>query len=145
MKLNELLGANLMNDVLCDLFETYDVDVVFTYDRTHENIKDSYNAEIVDLGLEFIFDENRNLETLFIKPVNITTFYPFDFSELPRFKSKSEAMIFSNNNSIKITEGKTDFREKSSDWIRLDYESYSIHYEYVCSELYMITIMSGNS
>ena len=92
MKHLDLLGSELKSDFLCDLFETYDVQVVYEYDRTHENLADVYRAEIPDLGLQFVFDEGQLLQTLFMQPVEVTTFNPFEVDErIQRFASKREA------------------------------------------------------
>jgi hypothetical protein len=37
MKYIDTIGILLKSDFLIDLFETYDVDVIYSYDRTHEN------------------------------------------------------------------------------------------------------------
>jgi len=51
MKYLDLLGIQLKDNFLNDLFETYEVEVIYEYDRTHENLPDEYRAEIPDLGL----------------------------------------------------------------------------------------------
>jgi hypothetical protein len=74
MKHLDLLGTELKSDFLCDLFETYDVEVVYEYDRTHEGLGDEYRAELPELGLQFVFDEKQILKTVFVRPVTATTF-----------------------------------------------------------------------
>ncbi len=60
MRYTEIIGEHLKSDFLCDLFETYDVEVIYEYDRTHENIEDEYHAEMEELGLEFLFNKERS-------------------------------------------------------------------------------------
>lgn len=140
----DLIGVPLKNEVLCDLFETYDVQVTYEYDRTHENLPDEYHAEIPDLGLQFVFDERQVFKTLFMKQVEENTFNPFegDNERLKRFDSKAEALQYASDNDEQITEGKSDFMGEERDWIQFKYDNYSIHFEYVDSELRMITIQA---
>ena len=141
MKYIDLLGKSLKSDFLIDLLETYDTQVVYEYDRTHENLADKYHVEIADLGLRFVFDETQILQTLFVTLVDVTTFNPFDDDDRFRvFVSKSEARQYAKDNDILTLEGQTDFLGEHRDWIRLENASYTIHYEYIDSALTMITL-----
>lgn len=117
--------------------------VIYEYDRTHENLPDEYHAEIPDLGLQFVFDANQMLRTLFMKLVEITTFNPFEDDEkISRFSSKPEARQYAKNNGVPTSEGEADFMGEQRDWIRFERDTHSIHYEYVNSELKMITLQT---
>lgn len=141
MKYLDLLDVHLKDDILCDLFETYDVDVVYEYDRMHENLPDEYRAEISDLGLEFVFDEKQMLNTLFMEQKEIETFNPFEDDEnLKRFESKASAIKYATENEIEITEGISNFMGEEKDWIRFDFPKHMIHYEFVFRKLKKITI-----
>ena len=59
MKHLDLLETELKSEFLCDLFEAYDVQVVYEYDRTNENLPDEYHAEVSDLGLQFVLTIGR--------------------------------------------------------------------------------------
>ena len=143
MKHLDLLETPLKSDFLFDLLETYDVQVVYEYDRTHENLPDEYHAEISDLGLQFVFDENQMLRTLFITPVEITTFNPFEDDErVRRFASKLEARQYAKESDVPTSEGETDFMGEHRDWILLESDTHSVHYEYVDSALKMITLQT---
>ena len=137
----ELLGYDLKSDFLNDLFETYDVQVVYRYDRTHEGIADEYLAEIQELGLEFIFDERHVLTTLFWKQVEVTTFNPFEADpSMPAFLAKEEATRYARDNGLKTTEGTAEFSGEQKVWIRIERDTHSIHYEYIDADLRMITL-----
>ena len=141
MKYLDLLGSNLKMDILCDLFETYDTDVIYQYDRVHEGASDEFHAHVSDLGLQFIFDEQQELRTLFIEQVEINTFNPFHTdTRIPSFHSKAEAINYAEQNEAQITEGQVDFMGELKDWIRIDYDIYSLHYEFIDSTLKMITL-----
>jgi hypothetical protein len=116
--------------------------VVYEYDRTHENLPDEYLAEIPDLGLQFVFDERQAFKTLFMKQVEVSTFNPFDedSERLKKFTTKADAVRYACENGVRTTDGKDDFMGEERDWIRFEYGSYYIHYEYVDSKLRMITI-----
>lgn len=142
----DLLETELKSEFLCDLFETFDVQVVYEYDRTHENIPDEYHAEVPSLGLQFIFDTGQVLKTLFIKPVDATTFNPFDDDEkIRRFASKSEALGYAAANGLQFAEGRADFMGEQKDWIRFESDTHSVHYEYVDSELCRITLQAAHA
>jgi hypothetical protein len=143
----ELLGVDLKCDFLCDLFETYDVQVVYDYDRTHENMPDKYHAKIPDLGLEFIFDETKILATLFVVPVEIKSFNPFSdaYNGINKFRSKDEAINYAIKYGLKYKIGNSDFMGENKDWISFKYNGYSIHYEFTNSELRMITLQSNDA
>lgn len=44
MEIIKLLGNFLKSELLNDLFESYDVDVIYEYDRLNENAPDSYSV-----------------------------------------------------------------------------------------------------
>ncbi|MDO9484188.1 MAG: hypothetical protein Q8Q84_12525 [Hydrogenophaga sp.] len=146
MKYLDLLGRRLKDDFINDLFETYDVEVIYDYDRNHENMPDRYRAEIPDLGLEFVFDENQIFLTLFIDQKEIQKWNPFqdDQARLKKFSSKSSAREFAKENEISVTEGKAEFMGTESDWIRFDFPAYSIHYGFVSGILKKLTIQNKN-
>src|SRR5690554_4009377 len=74
----DLLGISLKSDFLLDLFETYDVDVRYRYDRNHEGMDDEFIAQIPEMGLEFLFDSTQRLTTLFMRNIDHSGFDPFD-------------------------------------------------------------------
>jgi len=144
MKYLDLIGTRLKNDFLNELFETYDVEVVYEYDRTHENLPDEYRAEVPDLGLQFVFDENQIFSTLFMEQKEIATWNPFDEDDdrLKRFESKYSARNYAQENAINVTEGNAEFMGEERDWIRFDLSSFSIHYEFVGGILKKTTIQN---
>ena len=141
MKHLDLIGIDLKDDFLNDLFETYDVEVVYDYDRTHENLPDCYRAAIPDLGLQFRFDENQKLTTLFIEQKEATSWNPFEPDDrLLTFSSKTSARDHAKARGIAISEGAAEFMGESKDWIRFDLHDRSIHYEFVDSNLRLVTL-----
>ncbi len=145
MKYISLLGEPIKGVFLIDLFETYDVDVTYEYDRVFENTEDEYHAAIPDMGLEFIFDASQRLMTLFMKKVEHSGHNPFS-GEDPRevsFSSGGEAMSYAESMAIDALhqEAKSDpmFGE-ISEWVKFNFESYSVHYQFGADGLHMATL-----
>ena len=139
----ELLGTDLKSDFIIDLLETYDAEVFYDFDRLHEGTPDTYRTSIPKLGLEFVFNEEQKLRTLFIRPVEIETWNPFDEKGIIKFSSKSEALGYAKKSGILIKEGKAVFMAEEKDWIKFEYETYGIHYEFVDASLKMITLQTN--
>ncbi len=142
MKFSEIIGSNLKDECFNDLFETYDVDVIYYYDRTYENLPDSYSAQIDELGMEFIFNEEQLLSTLFISNFSPEGFNPFSsgLEELNIFSTKPEALKFANEHDLYYQEGTAEFLGEERDWINYFYDKYTVHYEFIATELSKITI-----
>lgn len=145
MKFTEILGSSLKSDFLIELFQTYDVEVVYRYDRNHEGIDDEYVALIPEMGLEFLFDSSQRVTTLFMKKTDHNGYNPFDGPD-PRslgFQSGTEAMAWAKENSIDAIH-----QESSSDpvfgtipeWVRFNFGTFYEHYQFNGGELEMVTL-----
>jgi hypothetical protein len=145
MKYIDVLGEPLKSDFLCDLFETYDVDVVYSYDRTHENIEDEYFAEIADMGLSFLFDNDQKLISLFMTTSKHTGYNPFELPD-PRsvpFNTRHDAEVYAKENNIQIetrASKKDSFFGEIPEWVKFHYGEYSIHYEFNGNGIRMVTL-----
>lgn len=142
MKFLPLLGQSLKGDALLDLFETHDVQVVYEYDRTHENMPDEYWAKAESLGAQFVFDENQVLKFIYLHLTDTDGFEPVDLSDsdIQEFGSKGEVGDFAARMKIETAEGKASLFGTDRDWIRLEYSSHSIHYEFRPDVLCLVTI-----
>jgi len=146
----DLIGTPLKSDILLDLFETYDVDVIYSYDRSHENMDDEYTAEIPEMGLGFIFDSSQHLATVFMKFVDHSGFNPFKGID-PRsvtFKSGVEAMEYAKERSIeaKHSEAKhDDFFGAIPEWVKFNFNSFSVHYQFQGGAVEMVTLQVQNA
>lgn len=145
-----ILGERLKSEFLFDLFETYDVNVIYEYDRTYENIEDEYRAEIPEMGLGFIFDSSQRLTTLFMRIVEHSGYNPFEGDD-PRevsFCSGPEAMTYAKEKSIDAVhhEAKTDsFFGEIPEWVKFRFKSYSIHYQFNNDGVYLVTLQLENA
>ena len=150
MEYIDLLGSHLKNDFLLDIFETYDVEVLYRYDRNHEGMDDEYVAEIPDMGLEFLFDSAQCVKALFMKSVVHSGYNPFQGSD-PRsapFKTGIEAMEWAAERSIDAEhqESMTDeILGEIHEWVKLRYEMYSIHYQFHDGAVNMVTLLARSS
>ena len=130
-----------------DLLETYDMEVIYEFDKTYEGLPDEYWTKSSELGLQLVFDEEQKLTTIHLMLEQDEDFSPADIAEsdIQNFGSKSEVREFGTKNNVPIVEGKSELFGKEKDWIRLDDEMHSVHYEYTAGELQMITISTPHA
>src|SRR5689334_14803646 len=107
MKYLPLLGKALKSDELIDLFETHDIEVIYEYDRTHENLPDEYWAKCRELGIQFAFDEHQLLKFIYVHLTDVDGFEPADLSDsdIELFASKLAAQSHAQKNGIPVVEG----------------------------------------
>lgn len=142
MKYLPLLRKSLKSDEIMGLLEAYEVDVVYDFDRTHENMPDKYWATFYNLGMQICFDENQILTTIFIFLIPDDKFAPGDIadSDILVFDSKQAVREYAAENHIDTTEGQTTFFGEESDWIRFDYPEYRVHYAFCGGQLKDISL-----
>jgi hypothetical protein len=141
MKFLPLLGETLKSDEIVDILECYDTDVVYDFDRTHENMPDAYRAACTSQGFQFCFDADQKLKTIFIYLENREGFEPIQITEI------EDIQIFSDVASVEahcISAGKEckkgAIAGRNQSWARIDTADSSIHYEFLEGRLGMITV-----
>ena len=147
MNLSKLLNCSLKSDELIELFEHYEVDVIYSYDRLHEGMEDSYYGSINELGLQFSFDEYQTLKTIFIYVDGNEEFEKANLSELEisAYDDKVSVIKFAKDNGIEYTEGEANFLGEIRAWAKLSLRNYSIHYEFREGILGLITLQAKNA
>ena len=147
MNLSKLLNCSLKSDELIELFEHYEVDVIYSYDRLHEGMEDSYYGSINELGLQFSFDEYQTLKTIFIYVDGNEEFEKANLSELEisAYDDKVSVIKFAKDNGIEHTEGEANFLGEIRAWAKLSLRNYSIHYEFREGILGLITLQAKNA
>jgi hypothetical protein len=142
MKYLPLLGKSLKSDELLDMFETHDVEVIYEYDRCHENLPDEYWAKCEGLGTQFAFDEYQVLKSIHIHLTSEDGYTPADLSasDIEFFGAKSEVQSYAEKRGIAAAQGRANFLGQDRDWIKLDYSSHSVHYEFRDRSLSLVTI-----
>lgn len=141
-----LLRKPLKSDEIIDMLEHWDVDVIYSFDRDHENLPDEYYAPIPQEGFQLVFDDKQWLRTVFVHLISTDGFQPADLSDsdLEVFPSKTDVAAHATTHSIRISEGRAELFGVERDWIRLDFDDHSIHYEFRHGQLGMITISATN-
>lgn len=142
MKIVEFLNRSLKSKELVELFEAYDVEVIYMYDRLYEGMSDRYFGKIAELGLEFSFDENQILKTIFIFTQQSEVYSQTNIGEfsLHAFPTKVDAINFAKGKYINYTEGNSKFLGEELDWVKLNLGQYSIHYQYSSGALSQVTL-----
>jgi hypothetical protein len=127
-----LLGTALKSDELLDFLEMHDVEVIYDFDRTHENMPDQYWATAKELGIQMRFDEKQVLRTIFLFLTQDGGFTPADLtdSDLVIYESKAAVREHAAKYKIPTTEGETEFLGAKRDWIRFDFPDHAIHYDF---------------
>lgn len=143
MKLISYLNKSLKSEELIDLFESNGVDVIYMYDRMYEGRSDEYIAVIKELGIQFIFNENQILSTIFIHLKN-EEFQSANLEDLDlsAFDSKNDLMKYAQKNSLKYSEGMAVLFGQEREWLKLDFLSYTVHYEFRENSLSLVTLQS---
>lgn len=135
-----LLGKQLKDDGIAELLEAHDVDVVYDFDRLHENIPDTYWASIYDAGIQLRFNEHQTLSTLFCY---IIPHYGFDTVAI-------ETLGVPACNSFQIAEQACQVSKlpyvasPTKLWLKVIGDSHHTHYEFKEGALSMITFMLPN-
>ena len=144
MKFIPMLRQHLKSAEMLDLLETYDMEVIYEFDRTHENMPDEYWTKCLELGLQLVFDADQNLKTIFVNLTDADGFTPTDLADTDvlRFSLKKDAASYALQEGVATSEGRAEFLGVERDWIRLEYEGYSIHYEYRQGSLALVTVAS---
>ena len=142
MHLLPLLGKSLKDDDVIDILDEMEMDVIYDFDRLHEGQPDKYWAAAQEAGIQFRFDEAQTLDTIFlyILPDEGFAAYPQRDSDVPVFTTTAEVQAFGEAQHLQISSGRADFLGVSSDWIRLGFGAYLVHYEFRAGSLAQVTV-----
>ncbi len=142
MRFLPLLGKPLKSDEIADLLELWDADVIYDFDRTHENIPDEYWAGLRELGVQLLFDDSQRLKVIFLYTLEGDGFSPVDLSDsdIQTFRSPAEVAAYAARAGIATSEGQASLLGPISDWIKLEWSTHSVHYEFRGGELCLVTV-----
>ncbi len=146
MKFLPLLGKRLKDDEVIDVLDYAEMEVVYEFDRLHENTPDEYRSESKKDGYQFRFDANQILSLIFLYVAPIEGFTPVTRSncDISFFAITGEAEAYGAERKLRTTKGKADFLGVRRDWVRLEYERYFIHYEFRDGGLTLVTVTKKN-
>jgi hypothetical protein len=142
MNVVPLLGSNLKSDDVIELLEHWDAEVVYDFDRLNENTPDRYHVTAKVAGIELLFDDCQVLITAFLRILPSDGFSAFDIdnSDIRRWSSIHEARSVAKSSGLTATEGQTTFLGIPRDWIRFNYQTHIVHYEFVTGRLNLVTV-----
>lgn len=142
MQFLPLLNTTLKSEALLQLLESWDCDVTYDFDRNYENTSDQYWAASEAEGIQFRFDDQQTLKTIFLYVTASDRFAAIDLTatDIPSFNSISDIRAHADDHQIAISEGQVDFLGDPRDWIRLEANTHFIHYEFRESKLSLVTV-----
>lgn len=132
MKYIDLLGQHLKSEDVIDILESDDLDVVYAFDRLHENQPDEYWVASKAAGVQMHFNEDQILDTLFFYIEPDEGFSPCNPDSLgvPIFDSRDAARDFATQSGVPVAEGEVDFLGAYRKWIKIDFGSHLHHSEF---------------
>lgn len=142
MHLLPLLGKPLKDDDVIDVLDSFEMKVIYDFDRLHEGQPDTYWATSQESGIQLRFNEAQILDTIFLYITADESFAPYSQkdSDVPVFLTAAEALAFGEARRLQIAKGSADFLGVTRDWIRLGFGAYSVHYEFRAGALSLVTI-----
>ena len=142
MKFLPLLGKALKDDEVIDVLEHAEMEVVYDFDRLHENTPDKYWAESKKDGYQLRFDADQILVAIFLYVAPTDGFTPVrpNNCDVSFFATTGDAEAYGAEHKLHTTKGGADFLGAWRDWVRLEYERYSVHYEFRDGGLTRVTV-----
>ena len=137
MDLESLLGRQLKDDEVVEVLDAQDMQVVYDFDRSHENLEDVYWAAAQASGFQFRFDQDQKLDVVFLYIEASEGFRPIarDEVSIPLYESFDEA-------KQGFTRVGIPFKESPGEkwWVRGDFGSNTRHYQFRDDALFRVTL-----
>jgi hypothetical protein len=143
MEFLPLLGKRLKDDEIIEVLESACMDVIYDFDRSHENIADCYWTTAKKDGYRFKFDADQILAVIFLHVAPIDGFTPIrrDDCDISFFSGIGEAETYAAQHQLRAEKGgPTDFLGVRRYWLRLEFATYSVHYEFRSEGLALVTL-----
>ena len=141
MKYLDLLGKQLKSDDVIDVLESDDLDVIYLFDRLHENSPDQYWVTSKAQGVQMRFNDDQTLDTLFfyIEPdEGFSSCEPHSLG-IPIFDSRDSAREYAAQLGLTVVEGEVDFLGVLRTWIKIDFGSHLHHSEFRGEKLHGVS------
>src|SRR5260221_11028427 len=141
-----LLGKQLKDDDMFDVLTDNnggDIEVVYDFDRLHENSPDKYWATSKTDGFVFMFNADQILEVIFLYAMPIEEFTPVaqEDCDVPFFLTIKKVKAYGAEMKLPTTNGEpVDFLGVWREWVRLEFEKYFVHYEFRGDSLAQVTV-----
>lgn len=143
MQLVSLLGKPLKDDEIIEVLESLELEVVYDFDRSNEGLADKYWASSYEAGIQLRFDAQQRLDTIFLYIMPNDEFAAFDLEgcDIPTFASITQAREYAEAQGLLVVKGSANFFGVLSEWVRLEYDRFSVHYEFRACMCTMVTLM----
>ena len=143
MKILDLLGQQLKDSDIIDFLELDDLEVIYSFDRLHENQPDEYFVAAHEQGIEMIFSEHQILETIFFYIEPEGHFHGCDPNQIgmPTFSSRQSATKHAESLGATFELGEVEFLGTYREWIKMDFGTHFHHLEFRQSRLHKMTAM----
>jgi len=145
MPFAQLLGAHLKSDAVLELLEMYDVEVVYDFDRTHENMPDRYWAGSKEQGFLLRFAEDQVLDTVFLYMTPREGYSAIERIEVdvPIYESFDLALRAFQSEGIRFIHSGNVAGAGERWWVKCAVDSGTAHYQYGSEgQLVAITLSS---
>jgi hypothetical protein len=144
VKLIDLLGRHLKDDDVIRLLEGGDMQVVYQFDRLHENSPDYYDSEDFSRGFALRFNEDQILHTVFCYAIRTDPFEPIepDIVGVPFYESIAAAETAARGFGAKfVRKDGVQGLGRVVSWLRLERDDRLWHFQYSNNELTLVTLM----
>lgn len=136
-----LLGQRLKDDEIAEMLDQDEVAVVYDFDRVHENTEDRYWAAAKDQGYQLRFNAQQILDVIFlyVQPrEGFTPITPALAEDVSFFASVADLESYVASKKVPVKRGRP---ASNHQWVKIEANGFSIHYEYKDDQLSMITLM----
>jgi len=130
----------LKSDEIVEILDHFKLDVIYEFDRSHENLEDIYWASAREAGFQLRFDAEQRLDTIFLYVEPRDGFRPVrrELVNVPFYSSFREAESEFTEESIPFERSPVAPR-----WIKGNFGGHKVHYEFGTSgQLLLVTVMS---
>ena len=141
MELVGYLGRHLKDDAVIELLEAHDLDVVYHFDRLHENTADFYRVSAKSVGFALRFNGQQLLDTVWCYILGRDGFAPVDTTLIgvPCHMSCFDAKNVANTSGETISEPPAGSPMEGK-WILLKGANHWAHYEFNDRRLALVTL-----
>lgn len=137
MDFESLLGRQLKDDEVVEVLDAQGMQVVYDFDRSHENLEDVYWAAAQASGFQFRFDQDQKLDVVFLYIEASEGFRPIARGEvgIPLYENFDEAKQDFTREGI-------PFKESPGGkwWVKGDFGSSTRHYQFRDDTLFRVTL-----
>ena len=108
MEILPFLRKHLKDDEIVEMLELMDAEVIYDFDRSHENMPDVYWAKAKEHGITLRFDQNQILDTVFVyvRPIeDHQAVNPLLIEDVVFFDSDSEVQTYAADHGIRLRTG----------------------------------------